>query len=155
MWLRKTSDVFLSAQNYMGGKAGSWKNRNYNTYEKIPKNKNYMALYGWQAGSGQYRLISRPPLGIICNHRPATFVCFIPAPQTTITQCTMLFILCSFVLVVALEHSRVLAIFCSTVFPSDNPCIESKQSTLNTRMVWNENCATRNREYSRVLECHH
>ena len=58
-------------------------------------------------------------------------------------------------LVVALEHSRVLAIFCSTVFPSDHPCIESKQSTLNTWMVWNENCATRNCEYSRVLECHH
>ena len=33
---------------------------------------------GGKAGSGQYRLISRPPLGIICNHRPATFVCFIP-----------------------------------------------------------------------------
>ena len=33
---------------------------------------------GGKPGSGQYRLISRPPLGIICNHRPATFVCFIP-----------------------------------------------------------------------------
>ena len=43
---------------------------------------------GGKAGSGQYRLISRPPLGIICNHRPATFVCFIPPPQTTTTQCT-------------------------------------------------------------------
>ena len=49
MWLRKTSVVFLNAQNYMGGKAVSWKNRNYSTYEKIPKSKNYMALYGWQA----------------------------------------------------------------------------------------------------------
>ena len=34
-------------------------------------------------------------------------------------------------------------------------CIESKQCTLNTWVVWNEYCATRNREYSRVLECHH
>ena len=42
---------------------------------------------GGKPGSGQYRLISRPPLGIICNHRPPTFVCFIPPPQTTTTQC--------------------------------------------------------------------
>ena len=48
--------------------------------------------------------------------------------------------------VVALEHSRVLAIFCSMVFTSDHQCIESKQCTLNTWVVWNENCATRNRE---------
>ena len=60
-----------------------------------------------------------------------------------------------FSLVVALEPSRVLAIFCSTVFTSDHPCIESKQCNLNTWVVWNEDCATRNREYSRVLECHH
>ena len=58
-------------------------------------------------------------------------------------------------LVVALEHSRVLANLCSTVFTSDHLCIKSKQCTLNTWVVWNENCATRNREYSRVLECHH
>ena len=38
-------------------------------------------------------------------------------------------------LVVALEHSRVLAIFCSTVFTSDHPCIESKQCNLNTWVV--------------------
>ena len=56
---------------------------------------------------------------------------------------------------VALEHSRVLAIFCCTIFTSDHRRIESKQWTLNTWVVWNENCATRNREYSRVLECHH
>ena len=50
--------------------------------------------------------------------------------------------------VVALEHSRVLAIFCSTVFPSDHPCIhESKQSTLNTwvRTVLQEIVSTRER----------
>ena len=39
------------------------------------------------------------------------------------------------VVVVAFEHSRVLAIFCSTVFTSDHPCIESKQCTLNTWVV--------------------
>ena len=60
-----------------------------------------------------------------------------------------------FTLVVALEHSRVLTIFCCTVFTSDHPCIESKQRALNTWVVWNENCATRNREYSQALECHH
>ena len=60
-----------------------------------------------------------------------------------------------YTLVVALEHSRVLAIFCSTVFTSDHPCIESKQCNLNTWVVWNEDCATRKREYSRLLECHH
>ena len=38
-------------------------------------------------------------------------------------------------LVVALEHSRVLAIFCSTVFTSDHPCIESKHCNLNTWVV--------------------
>ena len=59
----------------------------------IPLKKSQRARIIWhymggKAGSGQYRLISRPPLGIICNHRPATFVCFIPAPQTTTTQCT-------------------------------------------------------------------
>ena len=32
-----------------GWQARFLKNRNYNTYEKIPKNKNYMGLYGWQA----------------------------------------------------------------------------------------------------------
>ena len=69
--------------------------------------------------------------------------------------CTFIYIYYIYLLVVALEHSRVLAIFCSTVFTSDHPCIESKQCTLNTWVVWNENCATRNREYSRVLECHH
>ena len=37
--------------------------------------------------------------------------------------------------VVALEHSRVLANFCSTVFTSDHLCIESKQCTLNTWVV--------------------
>ena len=40
-------------------------------------------------------------------------------------------------LVVALEHSRVFAIFCSMVFTSDHLCIESKQCTLNTWVVWN------------------
>ena len=38
-------------------------------------------------------------------------------------------------LVVALEYSRVLANFCSTVFTSDHLCIESKQCTLNTWVV--------------------
>ena len=56
---------------------------------------------------------------------------------------------------VALEHSRVLAIFCSMVFTSDHLCIQSVKCTHCTWVVWNENCATRNREYSRVLECHH
>ena len=59
----------------------------------IPLKKSQRARIIWhymggKPGSGQYRLISRPPLGIICNHRPATFVCFIPPPQTTTTQCT-------------------------------------------------------------------
>ena len=40
-------------------------------------------------------------------------------------------------------------------FTSDHPCIKSTQCTLNTWVFWNESCATRNREYSRVLECHH
>ena len=44
---------------------------------------------------------------------------------------------CVYILVVALEQSRVLAIFCITVFTSDHPCIESKQCTLNTWVVWN------------------
>ena len=49
----------------------------------IPLKKSQRARIIWhymggKAGSGQYRLISRPPLGIICNHRPPTFVCFIP-----------------------------------------------------------------------------
>ena len=56
---------------------------------------------------------------------------------------------------VALEHSQVLAIFCSMVFTSDHLCIQSVKCTHCTWVVWNENCATRNREYSRVLECHH
>ena len=60
-----------------------------------------------------------------------------------------------YLLVVALEHSRVLAIFCSMVFTSDHLCIQSVKCTHCTWVVWNENCATRNREYSRVLECHH
>ena len=79
MWLRKTSVVFLSAQNYIGGEAVSWKNRNYNVRMRKSQSTRTIWLYvGGKAGSGQYRLISRPPLGIICNHRPATFVCFIP-----------------------------------------------------------------------------
>ena len=46
-------------------------------------------------GSGQYRLISRPPLGIICNHRPPTFVCFIPPSSNDHnTMYMMLFISC-------------------------------------------------------------
>ena len=57
-------------------------------------------------------------------------------------------------LVVALEHSRVLAIFCSTVFTSDHPSTMCTLYPLNTRVVWSENHATFNREYSRVLECH-
>ena len=61
---------------------------------------------------------------------------------------------CMYQLVVALEHSRVLAIFCSTVFTSDHPSTMCTLYTFNTRMVWSENCATFNREYSRVLECH-
>ena len=59
-----------------------------------------------------------------------------------------------FTLVVALEHSRVLAIFCSTVFTSDHPSTMCTLNPLNTRVVWSENHATFNREYSRVLECH-
>ena len=36
---------------------------------------------------------------------------------------------------VALEHSRVLAIKCSTVFTSDHPCIESIQCTHCTWVI--------------------
>ena len=40
-----------------------------------------------------------------------------------------------FTIEVALEHSRVLAIKCSTVFTSDHPCIESIQCTHCTWVV--------------------
>ena len=63
--------------------------------------------------------------------------------------------ICGCKLVVAFQRLRVLAISCSTVFISDHPCIESTLFTLNTWVVWSENCATKNREHSRVLECHH
>ena len=58
------------------------------------------------------------------------------------------------ILEVAFEHSRVLAIFCSTFFTSDHPCTMCTLYTLNTIVVWSENPARKNREHSRVLECH-
>ena len=73
--------------DYMGGKEGSWKKKKLQyLWKKSQRTRIIWDYMGGKAGSGQYRLISRPPLGIICNHRPPTFVCFIP-PQTTTTQC--------------------------------------------------------------------
>ena len=57
-------------------------------------------------------------------------------------------------LVVAFEHSRVLAIFCSKVFTSDHPCTMCTMYTLKTWVIWSENHATKSSEHSRVLECH-
>ena len=72
----------------MGGAAGSWKNRNYNTYEKIPKSKNYMGLYGWQA---RFWAISLDFSAAPGNHLQSQtcYICLLypPPPRTTTTQC--------------------------------------------------------------------
>ena len=79
MWLRKTFVVFLNAQNDMGGKPGSWKNVNYNTYEKIQKSKNYMGLYGWQ---GRFWAISLDFSAAPGNHLQSQtcYICLLYPP---------------------------------------------------------------------------
>ena len=100
MWLRKTSVVFLNAQDYMGGNLPLARKVLGKIEITIPMKKSQRTRIIWHymggaAGSGQYRLISRPPLGIICNHRPATFVCFIPPSSNDHnTMYMMLFISC-------------------------------------------------------------
>ena len=94
MWLRKTSVVFLNAQDYMGYEAGSWKDRNYNTFEKIPKSKNYMALYGWQ---GRFWAISLDFSAAPGNHLQSqtSHICLLyPSSNDHNTMYMMLFISC-------------------------------------------------------------